>query len=168
LPDAAGLLLVAEHDFTKDPPPGEFDLVINCRAFQGLPAESMRAAAANFHAALRPGGVCIVDTMNVQGALRNVIEDSLIAAGFYVPFQKPDRWYRQELDGTGIVYRLILERPRIPCERQYPKDKFNEFAARDQRILDSFEVEYENRCRAQEPEVRAKMEDPVTIVAHIV
>ncbi len=62
-----GRLDVAVHDFTTSRPEGEFDLVINRLAFQGLSSPAMRAAAENFYAALRPGGASIIDTMNVQG-----------------------------------------------------------------------------------------------------
>src|SRR5262249_1338288 len=92
-----GAFAVAEHDFTQGAPDGEFDVVINCRGFQGLSSGAMRAAAGHFHAALRPGGASIIDTMNVQGDDRNLIEDSLMAAGFFIPFQKSERWYRQQL-----------------------------------------------------------------------
>ncbi len=49
-----GAFSAAEHDFTKSTPGGEFDVVINCRAFQGLSVNAMRAAAGHFYAALRP------------------------------------------------------------------------------------------------------------------
>ena len=79
--------------------------------------------------------------MNVQGDRRNLIEESLLATGFYIPFQKSERWYRQQLDATGIVYGMVLGRPRIPAHNQYPPGRFSEFAERDQMILDSFRVE---------------------------
>src|SRR5262249_15290869 len=142
--------------------------VINCRAFQGLSTDAMRAAARHFGAALRPGGACIIDTMNVQGQLRNRIEDSLIAAGFYMPFQKSERWYREQLDGTGIVYGMVLGRPHIPARDQYPPGHFSEFAERDQQILDSLRSEYEKRHQDEEAEVSAIVNNPATIVAHVV
>lgn len=163
-----GTLAVAEHDFTQGVPDGVFDVVINCRAFQGLSAASMMAAAKHFFAALRPGGACILDTMNVQGDLRTLIEDSLMAAGFYMPFQKSERWYREQLDATGIVYGMVLGRPHIPGRNQYPPERFREFAERDQKILDSFRVEYERRHQDEAVEVTARTQDPVTTCAHVV
>jgi 2-polyprenyl-3-methyl-5-hydroxy-6-metoxy-1,4-benzoquinol methylase len=163
-----GTFSVAEHDFTQDTLDGEFDVVINCRAFQGLSSDGMRAAAGHFHAALRPGGAAIIDTMNVQGNHRNLIEDSLIAGGFYLPFQKSGRWYRQQLDSTGIVYWMVLGRPHIPNADQYPPQHFSELATRDQQILDSFQAEYERRCEDESAEVNAMVDNPATIVAHVV
>ena len=165
---AQGTMVVVEHDFTQPRPDGKFDVVINVCAFQGLSSSAMRAAAGNFYAALRPGGTCIIDTMNVQGPHRNVIEDHLMAAGFYIPYQKSERWYRQQLDSTGIVYAMILERPRIPYAKQYPEAQFAQFAERDQKILDSFHGEYERRLEEEAPEVKATLDDPATIVAHVV
>ena len=165
---AQGTLAVAEQGFTQDKPDGEFDVVINSRAFQGLSASAMHAAAEHFYAALRPGGACIIDTMNVQGHDRNLIEDGLIAAGFYIPFQKSERWYRRQLDSTGIVYGMVLERPHIPARGQYPQERFAELAKRDQQILDSFRGEYERRLENEAAEVNAIVIVPATIVAHVV
>jgi hypothetical protein len=68
-----GTFAIAEQDFTQATPDGDFDVVINCRAFQGLSAGAMSAAAGHFYAALRPGGACVIDTMNLQGQRRNQI-----------------------------------------------------------------------------------------------
>jgi hypothetical protein len=138
-----GAFAVAEQDFTRDTPDGKFDVVINCRAFQGLSSGAMHAAAAHFYAALRPGGASIIDTMNVQGKDRNLIEDGLITAGFYIPFQKSERWYRQQLDSTRIVYLMVLGRPHIPAWAQ------SELKKGDQQVLDSLRVEYERRCHGE-------------------
>ena len=165
---SAGRVTVIEHDFTHGAPDGTFDLVINCRAFQGLSASAMVAAARNFYTALRPGGDCIIDTMNVQGNRRNLIEDSLLAGGFYIPFQKSERWYREQLEATGIVYAMVLGRPLIPARNQYPPEDFRELAERDQQILDSFRAEYERRQEDESDEVNAMSDDPRAIVAHVV
>jgi SAM-dependent methyltransferase len=166
--EAHGALDVAEHDFTQGAPDGEFDVVINCRAFQGLSSNAMLAAAKHFRAALRPGGVCIIDTINVQGESRNLIEDCLMAAGFYIPFHESERWYREQLDASGIVYSMVLGCPRIPARDQYPPEHFSEFRARDQKILDSFRVEYERRRQEEAVHVNATINDPTAIVAHVV
>ena len=75
-----GCFDVAEHDFTTGPPNSVFDVVINCRAFQGLSPSAMTAAARSFFAALRSGGHAFIDTINVQGRRRDVLEASLIDA----------------------------------------------------------------------------------------
>jgi hypothetical protein len=163
---AQGSLTILEHDFTLSKPEGEFDLILNCRAFQGLSGDAMTAAAAHFYAALRPGGICILVTMNVQGSpRRNQIEDYLIGAGFYVPWVKTNRWYREKLDSTGIVYGMLMGRPRIPNHDLYPREHFREYAERDQKILDSFRDEYESRLKDEEAETNATYNSPTARVA---
>jgi hypothetical protein len=166
--EKAGRFDVAEHDFTACVPGGVFDLAINCRAFQGLAPEAMAAAAGNFFASLRPGGAVVIDTMNVQGKARDVIEDSLSNAGFYLPFSASERWYRDQLESTGIVYGMVLGRPQIPSHGQHPAPRFEEHAERDRGILASFRTEYEARRAAEEASVKAALERPETIAAHVV
>jgi SAM-dependent methyltransferase len=166
--EVRGTVAVIEHDFTLCAPDGTFDVVINCRAFQGLSANAMMAAAKNFYTALRPGGACIIDTMNVQGNRRNLIEDSLIAGGFYIPFHKSERWYRAQLDTTGILYWMVLGRPQIPARDQYPPEHFSKLAERDQQILDSLRVEYERRQQDEAADVNTRADDPEAIVARVV
>ena len=163
-----GTFDVLEHDFTQNPPGGEFDLVINCRAFQGLSPTAMRAAAGNFHAALRVGGACIIDTINVQGNDRNLIEDSLVFAGFYLPFLESQRRFQAQLDSTGIIYEMVLGRPLIPARDQYPPERFEQFRERDQEILDSLQDEFERECQEEADKVKDVVNDPATIVAHVV
>jgi hypothetical protein len=70
-----------------------------------------------FFNALRPGGAAVIDTINVQGkTLRDGIEDSVLEAGFYLPFSATERWYRDQLESTGIVYGMVLGRPHIPAK----------------------------------------------------
>jgi len=154
-----GTFAVAEQDFTEETPETEVDVVINTRAFQGLSAAAMHAAARRFHAALRPGGACIIDTMNVQGALRDRIEDSLIAGGFYLPYRRAQRWYREQLEHSGIVYEMLMGHPRVrPSER----------SEEDQAVLDSFRAEYERRTQEEAAEVQAIAEDKTTVIAQVV
>jgi hypothetical protein len=118
-----GSFEVMEQDFTRARPDREFDVVIDCRAFQGLSSRAMRAAAKNFYASLRPGGTLFVDTMNVADTdHRNRIEDSLVGAGFHLPSPRSEPSYRYRsasrrlLDGVGTK--------------------------RDQEVIDSFCPEY--------------------------
>ena len=166
--EGCGRFDIAEHDFTSGPPPGVFDVVINCRALQGLSASAMIAAVRHFFAALRPGGAAIIDTINVQGRARDVLEDSLIDAGFFLPFSASERWYRAQLQSTGIVYGMVLGRPQIPNRGQYPAKHFDEYAQRDRKILESFRPEYEARLAAEAPSVRAVLDSREAIVAHVV
>ena len=166
--NSQGALVVAEHDFVLNPVDEKFDVVINSLAYQGLSPHGMITAARHFYTALRPGGACVIDTINVQGNRRNLIEDCLIAAGFFIPFQKAERWYREQLNATGIQYVMVLDHPRIPIGGQYPSNRFNEFAERDQKILDGLRAEYESRYKDEAAEVKERTEDPMTMVAHVV
>lgn len=163
-----GSFTVAQQDFRDSRPPGVFDVVINCRAFQGLPPSDMAAAAKQFFAALRPGGAAIVDTINVQGKLRDHIEDSLLSAGFFLPFHLSERWYRSQLENTGIIYEMVLGRPLVPYRGQYPTERFEKYKARDQKTLSSFHTEYEARLTAEKPSVEKALNRPETIVAYVV
>lgn len=167
--DHAESFATAEHDFTLGKPDGEFDVVINSRAFQGLSPEAMSAAARNFFAALRPGGIALFDTMNVQGTWRDVIDDALTSAGFFLPYSNTERWYRKQLGETGIAYMVVLDRPRVIDVDQYPADKEKEFRQRDQEILDSFRAEYEAKLAEEEllvQEVLGKGEVKAALVNH--
>ena len=166
--EGCGRFDVTEHDFTSGSPPGVFDVVINCRALQGLSPSAMIAAARHFFGALRPGGAAIIDTINVQGRARDVLEDSLIDAGFFLPFSASERWYRAQLESTGIIYGMVLGRPQIPNRWQYPAKHFDEYAQRDRKILESFRTEYEARLAAEAPSVRAVLDSREAIVAHVV
>lgn len=108
------------------------------------------------------------DTMNVQGRLRDVIEDSLIAAGFYLPYHATERWYRDQLENTGIQYGMVLGRPHVLGRAEYPPGKEEEYRARDREILNSFTAEYEARQAAEEESVKAITSNPETIVAHVI
>jgi SAM-dependent methyltransferase len=138
---AQGTFAVIEQDFTRHHPEGTFDVVISSRAFQGLSATSMAAAAKHFYAALRPGGSCVIDTINVDGPRRPAIEDSLSAAGFYIPFMKSDRWYLQ----------VVLDR-----------------AEPDREFIDSLRDEYQRRRQDETAEVKAITSDPETILAEVI
>jgi hypothetical protein len=168
LSEPCGTFDVNQHDFTTGTVPGVFDVVVNRRAFQGLSLSAKRSAARHFFTALRPGGAAMIDTVNVQGPARDVLEDSLRDAGFFIPFSASERWYRDQLQSTGIVYGMVLDHPRIPNAGQYPAERFNEYAERDEQILASFRPEYEARLAAEEPSVREVMARPETIVAHVI
>jgi SAM-dependent methyltransferase len=166
--EKSGRFDVVEHDFVVGSPPGVFDVVINCRAFQGLSPSAMRAAAKHFFAVLRPGGAAIIDTINVQRRACDVLEDSLMDAGFFLPFSASERWYRNQLENTGIAYGKVLGRPHLRHDRRHPLEHFKGYEERDREILASFRTEYETRHAAEESFVEATMRQPETIVAYVV
>ncbi len=110
----------------------------------------------------------MIDTINVQERARDVLENSLLDAGFFLPFSDSKRWYRGKLQSTGIIYGMVLGHPQIPNRGQYPAEHFNEYAQRDRKILESFRTEYKTRRAEEEPSVREVLDNPEAIVAHVV
>lgn len=164
---APGQFRAMVQDFTTDHPDGPFDVVISCRAYSQLEPDAQQRTARQFEKSLRPAGQLIVDTLNVQGQGRNLLEDSLLDAGFFIPGHEAERWYRDRLDATGIVYALVLGRPRIPHRDQYPPHQREACKRRDQATLDAFAAEYEARIEAAVPEAKRRLEDGATKVAHV-
>jgi hypothetical protein len=149
--------------FTAETPETEVDVIINTRAFQGLSATAMHAAARRFHAALRPGGACIIDTMNVQGALRDRIEDSidrrrvLSALSAISTLVSPS-----SSSSSGIGYEMLMGRPRVR------RPAIRRTVGGGQVVLDSFRAEYERRAQEEAAEVQAIAEDKTTVLAQVV
>jgi len=107
------------HDF-RTPLEVTIDVIFNIKSFQALPKASMKAAAESHFKALRDGGIAFFDTMNVQGDRRDLLEDTLVDAGFYVPLHAHNKWYRKALADTGIPHMFVLGTPMIPQRDDYP------------------------------------------------
>jgi hypothetical protein len=167
-PESQGSFDAVVHDFTTGPPREKVDAVINVQSFQGLVQSDFHNAAQSHYSALRPGGQTILDMLNVQGDLQNQIEEVLLSIGFYIPFHKAERWYREKLAASGIVHVMALGIPRIPYWNQYDEKDFERRREEDQKTLDSFRDEYEARQKAEAPESQAILKDGVTRVAHVV
>lgn len=80
--DRPGAVHVVQHDFRTPWTEGTVDAIYNTAAFQGLTPEGMIAAAAVFHAALRPGGVAFFRLSNPRDELWARINHALAEAGF--------------------------------------------------------------------------------------
>jgi hypothetical protein len=61
--------------------------------------------------------------MNVQGERHEMLEKSLIDAGFFLPFYESGVWYRARLNETGIPYVFIVGQPMIPRTGDYADDE---------------------------------------------
>lgn len=166
--DVPQQLQAAEHDFTTCAPNGVFDSVINCCAFQGLSPSAMSRAAQSFFTALRPGGAAILEMAHVPADLRTVIEDTLLTAGFFIPFSQSNRWYQRQLESTGIPFSLMTGRPRVRFNRNNPVKSSMAAWEQDQMILDSFTEEYNARVEAERDSVDDISSRPQTIAAHVV
>jgi SAM-dependent methyltransferase len=147
LGDAPGEFVAAVHDFRTPYLDAAFDLIVNQRAYQGLPRPSMERAAASHAASLRPGGLAIFDTMNVQGDRRDELEGCLVAAGFHVPLFEANRRLRRALAATNIPHVFILGRPMIPAVGPYAADMAKRQA--DTAVLRGIFTEHEERWPAE-------------------
>ena len=89
-------------------------------------------------------------------------------AGFFLPFTASERWYRNELENTGIAYGMVLGHPHARYDGQDPRERSKKDTERDREMLESFRTEYEARHTAEESFVKAAMSRPETIVAHVI
>ena len=93
---------------------GEVDFLVNVRAFQRFSYPDMRRAASVQFNALKPGRQAIFETLNCQGERRENLEESLVEAGFIIPFFRINQAFRKALRDTGIPHVFVLGSPIIP------------------------------------------------------
>ena len=162
----AGELHFQNHDFRSDFPERDFDCILNDRAFQGLPLDSMRRAATVHWRALKPGGHAFFYTNNLQGGDRTLVEDALLQAGFYVPHHDTERWYRETLDSTGIetVFAGGVQARFTFTDGEAMEGKM-ERHRQNQAILDRICQEYEKRIKQEKEKVDITLKDGMTKVA---
>lgn len=103
-----GRVTVVTADLFTWTPARPFDLILSERAFQGFDAPLRARLARRFHAWLRPGGLCAVQTQNVVwggGAALREMEQPFRDAGFFIQDGEPE-------------HRLALARmERTPARR---------------------------------------------------
>ncbi len=152
-----GTLTCAVHDFQRPYLGNAFDLIINVKAFQGFPPETMRQVAQVHYDALRPGRHAYFDTMNVQGERRDLLEDSLVDAGFFIGFHDLNRWYRRRLRETGIEHIFILGRPMVPMNDVYSVDKAK--WEQDRNTLWAIAAEYNEKAEQEQAKEQQRLKD---------
>lgn len=152
-------LAVRRHDFRVALDVEPFDVVLNVRAYQGLSTADMRATAKTHIDAVKPGGIAIFDTMNVQGEHRDRIEDSLAEAGFEIPLRDTQRWYRSTLRATGVEFVMILGRPMA---------RSRSTLTTDQAALNAVSGEYQRRSQDEADRTRERFASSEVKVAHVV
>jgi hypothetical protein len=160
-----GSLTAEVHDFRTPFRRAAFDLVINVKAFQAFPATDMVAIARTHAESLRPGRFGYFDTMNVQGKLRDQLEEALVEGGFVVPLMALHRWYRQALAETGIPHVFILGAPMIPQTNEYAAGgaKWDADMAR----LRQISAEYKNRLASEQVKEQSQIGADAK-VAHVI
>ena len=81
--DETGSLTAEVHNFSQSYLEKNFDLVVNVKAIQGFERNTMRQIAKVHFDALKPSRQAIFDTMNVEGEKREMLEESIVEAGFF-------------------------------------------------------------------------------------
>ncbi len=168
LPPAPGQLHLAVHDFREPFVEDGFDCVYNIKSFQGLPPDSMKRAARSHYEALKPGRQAIFSTINVQGPLRDALEETLLEAGFYIPYHQADRWFRQAVARVGAPHAFILGRPRLG-HRRWARGWLGHLVWKlDNWRASRYRTAYEARREAEAPSVEAILADGQTKVARVI
>jgi hypothetical protein len=83
-----GQLTVVVGDMFAWAPDAPLDAIFNIKSFQGFPPEDQRTLAIRFYGWLAPGGICLVQTQNVQGSERDLLEGAFVQAGFFLHGEK--------------------------------------------------------------------------------
>lgn len=143
-----GSLNPSVHDF-RTPFDVTIDVIFNIKSFQALPSTSMKAAAESHFNSLRDGGIAFFDTVNVQGDRRDLLEDTLADAGFYVPLHAHNKRYRKALTDTGIPHMFVLGSPMIPQRDDYPHARGSAEYNRDVGILRDLTTQYRDKMQAE-------------------
>jgi hypothetical protein len=143
-----------------------FELVINARAFQGLDKETMAKVAKTHFDSLKPSYQAIFDTVNVQGERRDIFEESLVEAGFLIPFYELNCWYRNKLNKTNLPYVFVLGNPIIPWHGIYADD--TDKREQDMKILHEITNEFREKQQAEVESEKEKLNQSKAKVASII
>lgn len=162
----SGSLTAEVHDFSQPYLENYFDFVINVKAIQGFDRDAMRQIAKVHYDALKPSRQAIFDTMNVQGERREMLEESIVDAGFFLPYYKLNVWYRAKLNDTGIPHSFILGQPfprrgdDADAETKWQNDK---------QILQAITAEFRGKQQAEAETVKKHFaEHPETRTANVI
>ena len=142
IPQTQGCLKTQIHDFRTSFKECSVDVIFNIKSIQGLSQPSLISTIQSHFSALRFGGTAFFDTLNVQGKRRDLIEDTLVDAGFYIPLYQLNKWYRKALTDTGIPYVFVLGKPIIPQNKIYPYKYDSPEYNRDKNILRNITADY--------------------------
>ncbi len=163
----SGSLTAEAHDFGQPYLENHFDFIINVKAIQGFERDTMRQIAKVHYDALKPSRQAIFDTTNVQGERREMLEESIVDAGFFLPYYKLNVWYRAKLNDTGIPHVFVLGQPTIPRFGEYADDETK--WENDIQILRAIAAEFHQKQQAEAETVKKHFaENPETRTANII
>jgi hypothetical protein len=158
-PEQPTKMVVRNHDsrVSLDLPP--FDVVLNQRAYQGLSSNDRTAVARTHFDAIRPAGWAMFETMNIPADRRDELEAPLITAGFALPGNESNRWYRAALAETGIPFVIILGRALVPGPNRSEKS---------QAQLDALTKEFAERAQRESDRDAERLKAPEIRIAHVI
>lgn len=164
--DKSGSLNAEIQDFRQSYKNEFFDLIINTRAFQGFDKETMQEVAKTHFDGLKPSKQAIFDTINVQGERREMFEQSLVDAGFLIPFYELNLWYRSQLNKTKLPYVFVLGNPIIPWHGEYSDNA--EKREQDMKILQEITRVYREKQQQELETEKEKLKNPIAKIASII
>ncbi|MBX7171843.1 MAG: class I SAM-dependent methyltransferase [Pyrinomonadaceae bacterium] len=162
----SGSLISEIQDFRSPYKDNFFDLIINTKSFQGFDKPTMASVAKTHFDSLKPSCNAIFDTMNVQGENRENFEESLVSAGFLIPFYELNCWYRKKLNETGIPYVFVLGNPFIPRFGFYADNE--ELVEKDTKVLREIAAEFHQKQQESIEQEREKLQSPKAKIATII
>ena len=154
----SGSLKSQIQDFRKPYKENFFDLIINTKALQGFDKSTMVKVAKTHFEALKPSCQATFDTINVQGEHRELFEQTLVDAGFLIPFYELNCWHRKELNKTDLPYVFVLGNPIIPWRGIYENN--NEKRENDMNILNEITAIFREKQKVKFESEQAKLADP--------
>jgi len=161
-----GSLQAEIQDFRQSYKNEFFDLIINTKALQGFDKNTMAKVARTHYDALKPSYQAIFDTVNVQGERRELLEESLVNAGFIIPFYELNCWYRNKLNETKLPYVFVLGNPIIPWQGIYADDK--DKREQDMKIIHAITNEFREKQRENLQSEQVKLKNPQAKIASII
>jgi hypothetical protein len=102
-----GRVRVITADMFSFVPDEPFDVVYSNRAIQGFDSADRVELARRMADWVRPGGACVVESMNVSVEGYRAMEDAFASAGFFIRGIETDRWFDRtmELGSTDLFGR---------------------------------------------------------------
>jgi hypothetical protein len=163
--DSAGSLTAEVHDFRTAFRLEAFDIILNVKAFQKFPAQDLLAIARVHAETLRPGRHAYFFTQNVQGELRDELEQALADGGFAVPFLALTQSYRRALRETRIPHVFVLGHPWVTDADGYERGNPNRESAVAR--LKEISAEFHGRMAAEYEDENRRF-GPDAKLAHVI